>query len=44
MAWRYSARKGFIIRKGGARKKEAIEREAARLRKDGYKVRVYEVK
>lgn len=44
MTWRYSARKGFITRKGGAKRKETIEKEVARLRRDGYKVNIYEVK
>lgn len=44
MAWRYSAKKGFITRKGGAKTKKAIDGEVKRLRKDGYKVSVYEVK
>lgn len=43
MAWRYTAKKGFITRKGGSRTKKGIEMEVERLRRDGYKVRVYEV-
>lgn len=44
MAWRYTAKKGFITRKGGARTKEALGKEVKRLREDGYKVRLYEVR
>lgn len=43
MAWRYVAKKGFITRRGGARKKEAIEGTVSKLRANGYKVRVYQV-
>ena len=44
MSWRYSAKKGFIVRKGGSKRRDIIDREAQRLRREGYKVRVYEVK
>ena len=44
MSWRYSATKGFIKRKGGAQKKTALENEVKRLRREGYRVRVYEVR
>ena len=44
MSWRYSAKKGFIVRKGGAQKKSAIENEVKRLRSEGYRVRVYQVR
>jgi len=44
MSWRYTAKKGFIIRKGGSKRRDIIDREARKLRSEGYKVRVYEVR
>lgn len=44
MAWGFIAKKGQIVRTSGAHTKKPIEEEAKRLRKIGYKVRVYEVK
>jgi len=44
MAWRYTAKKGFIKITGGSSKKSLIQNRAEKLRREGYKVRVYEVK
>jgi len=44
MAWRYTARKGFIKKTGGSSREDIIRRQADRLRKEGYKVKVYKVK
>jgi len=44
MRWRLSARKGAVSTKSSSQRKELIERRAEKLRKAGWKVRVYQVK
>lgn len=44
MAWRLTARKGNTRQRSGSSKESLIKSRARKLRKEGYKVTVYEVK
>lgn len=44
MAWRLTAIKGNMRQRSGSSKKKLIKERARKLRKQGYKVTIYEVK
>jgi len=44
MAWRMVAKKGNTVSRSGAHKRKVLDKRAKRLRADGWKVWIYEVK